>query len=50
MTALPRLLNGAGRLYVGLVLAFLYLPIFIMALMSFNASPFYQLPIDWSAD
>ena len=50
MNALPRLLNGAGRLFVGLVLAFLYLPIFIMALMSFNASPFYQLPLDWSAD
>ncbi|MGF1627973.1 MAG: ABC transporter permease [Kiloniellaceae bacterium] len=47
---LPRLLGGVGRLYVGLVLAFLYLPIFIMALMSFNASPFYQLPIDWSTD
>lgn len=43
-----RLLSGLGRLYVGLVLAFLYLPILIMALMSFNASPFYQLPINWS--
>lgn len=45
-----RFLSGLGRLYVGLVLAFLYLPILIMALMSFNASPFYQLPIDWSLD
>lgn len=50
MSALSRLLNGAGRLYVGLVLAFLYLPIFIMVVMSFNASPFYQLPLDWSVD
>jgi spermidine/putrescine transport system permease protein len=43
-----RLLALLGRSYVGLVLAFLYLPIAIMALMSFNASPFYQLPLDWS--
>jgi spermidine/putrescine transport system permease protein len=43
-----RLLALLGRSYVGLVLAFLYLPIVIMALMSFNASPFYQLPLDWS--
>lgn len=48
MTATTRLLNGLGRLYVGLLLAFLYLPIVIMALMSFNASPFYMLPIEWS--
>ena len=27
---------------------FLYLPIVIMGLMSFNASPFYMLPIEWS--
>ena len=45
-----RLLGGVGRLYVGLVLVFLYLPIFIMALMAFNASPFYQLPLDWSLE
>ncbi|MGP1395040.1 MAG: ABC transporter permease [Inquilinaceae bacterium] len=49
MTSTARALAVAGRLYVGLVLAFLYLPIVIMALMSVNASPFYQLPIDWSA-
>jgi spermidine/putrescine transport system permease protein len=47
---LTRILSGIGRLYVGLVLAFLYLPILIMAVMSFNASPFYQLPINWSLD
>lgn len=48
--SLTRVLGGLGRAYVGLVLAFLYLPILIMAVMSFNASPFYQLPIDWSLD
>ncbi len=34
-----------GRSYVGLVLFFLYAPILVMALMSFNASEFYALPI-----
>ena len=43
-----RLLEGLGRFYIGLLLAFLYLPILIMALMSFNASPFYQLPFEWT--
>ena len=43
-----RILEWFGRLYVGLLLAFLYLPILIMALMSFNASPFYQLPFEWT--
>ena len=41
---ITRLLEGLGRIYVWLLLAFLYLPIVIMALMSFNVSPFYQLP------
>ena len=45
---LTRWLEGVGRFYVGLLLAFLYLPIVIMALMSFNASPFYQLPFEWT--
>lgn len=48
MNRLTRLLNGFGRLYIGLLLAFLYLPIIIMGLMSFNASPFYMLPLEWS--
>lgn len=48
MRTTARLLNLAGRSYVGLVLLFLYLPILIMALMSFNASPFYQLPFEFS--
>ena len=48
MNIVTRMLNVAGKLYVGLLLLFLYLPIMIMALMSFNASPFYMLPIEWS--
>lgn len=48
MNTLTRMLNTLGKLYVGLLLLFLYLPIIIMALMSFNASPFYMLPIEWS--
>lgn len=48
--SLTRFLGGLGRFYVGVVLTFLYLPILIMAVMSFNASPFYQLPIDWLLD
>ncbi|CAM5576303.1 putrescine transport system permease protein [Aquamicrobium terrae] len=50
MAATTRILEWLGRLYVGLLLAFLYLPIIIMALMSFNASPFYQLPMEWTTD
>jgi len=37
-----------GRLWLALILFFLYAPIFVMAAMSFNASPFYQLPFDFS--
>lgn len=37
-----------GRVWLGLILVFLYAPIFIMALMSFNASQFYQLPFEFS--
>lgn len=48
MSPLTRLLETTGRIFVGLLLAFLYLPIIIMGLMSFNASPFYMLPIEWS--
>ncbi len=40
-----RFLERLGRFYLGLVLAFLYVPIIVMAVMSFNASEFYQLPI-----
>jgi len=37
---------GIGWLMV--VVGFLYLPISVMMLMSFNASPFYTLPIEWT--
>ncbi len=37
-----------GRFYLALVLLFLYAPILVMALMSFNASEFYQLPFQFS--
>lgn len=46
MTAL---LNALGRGWLIATLAFLYLPIAVMAAMSFNASPFYRLPIQPSA-
>ncbi|ESZ08284.1 ABC transporter permease [Mesorhizobium sp. M1060] len=45
-----RILQGLGRFYIFLLLAFLYLPIIIMALMSFNVSPFYQLPFEWTTE
>ncbi|RUW75553.1 ABC transporter permease, partial [Mesorhizobium sp. M1E.F.Ca.ET.063.01.1.1] len=48
--ATTRMLEWLGRFYIVLLLAFLYLPIIIMALMSFNASPFYQLPLEWTTD
>lgn len=39
-----------GRSYVGLVLFFLYAPILVMALMSFNASEFYAFPLSFTFD
>ena len=48
--ATTRILEWLGRVYVWLLLAFLYLPIVIMALMSFNTSPFYQLPFEWTTE
>ncbi len=39
-----------GRAYLALVLLFLYAPVIVMALMSFNRSPFYTLPIRWTTD
>jgi len=45
-----RWLGFVGRVWLALILVFLYAPIFIMALMSFNASPFYQLPFEFSLD
>lgn len=48
MTKRQRGLARLGRLYMAAVLLFLYVPIFVMAAMSFNSSRLYQLPIDWS--
>lgn len=45
-----RFLIRLGRVYLGLILAFLYVPIMVMAVMSFNASEFYQLPIHFTTD
>ena len=45
-----RFLDRVGRFYLGLVLAFLYVPIAVMALMSFNVSEFYQLPVRFTTD
>lgn len=41
-------LSIAGRIWLLLILVFLYAPIIVMAAMSFNASPFYQLPFEFS--
>ncbi|MEO4042532.1 ABC transporter permease [Hoeflea sp. CAU 1731] len=41
-------LARAGKIWLVLILIFLYAPIFIMGAMSFNASPFYQLPFEFS--
>jgi len=48
MTKSQRGLARLGRLYMAAVLLFLYVPIIVMAAMSFNASRLYRLPIDWS--
>ena len=39
-----------GRVYLGMVLFFLYAPILVMAAMSLNASEFYQLPFTYSTE
>ncbi len=41
-------LTLSGRVWLVLILVFLYAPIAVMAAMSFNASPFYQLPFEFS--
>ncbi len=48
--AMNRILMRLGRVYLGLILVFLYVPIMVMAAMSFNASEFYQLPIVFTTD
>jgi spermidine/putrescine transport system permease protein len=44
------LTRAAGKAYVAAVLFFLYAPILVMALMSFNASEFYAFPISLTFD
>jgi spermidine/putrescine transport system permease protein len=39
--------RGVLRGYLGLTLAFLYLPIVVMMVMAFNQSSLYQLPVVW---
>jgi len=41
-------IHRLGRAYLGLILFFLYAPILVMALMSFNASQFYSFPFEFS--
>jgi spermidine/putrescine transport system permease protein len=42
------LLKGLGKIWLALILFFLYAPIIVMAFMSFNASQYYQLPFEFS--
>ncbi|HEY2111191.1 MAG TPA: hypothetical protein VGH25_05615, partial [Dongiaceae bacterium] len=44
---MSRLWHLALKTYLGLTLAFLYLPIAVMILMAFNQSPLYKLPVVW---
>ncbi len=44
---MPGLLSLSLRLYLGLVLFFLYLPIAVMMIMAFNRSSLYLLPIEF---
>ena len=45
---MTRTLAILARLYLALVLAFLYLPIAVLCVMAFNDSQLYALPIVWS--
>ncbi len=45
MRVTARTWDWVGRSFLVLVLIFLYLPIFVLALMSFNESVLYELPI-----
>lgn len=45
-----RVTGSFARLYLALILLFLYAPILVMAAMSFNASEFYQLPFRFSTE
>ena len=41
-------LHTLSKIYLALILTFLYVPIAVMILLSFNSSKFYRLPIDWT--
>jgi spermidine/putrescine transport system permease protein len=41
-------MNRTGKIFLLLVLVFLYAPIAVMIVMAFNESPLYQLPFSWS--
>ena len=43
-----RFLTILGKVWLAMILVFLYAPIIVMAFMSFNASQFYQLPFEFS--
>jgi spermidine/putrescine transport system permease protein len=44
------MLARLGKVWLGLILVFLYAPILVMAAMSFNASPYYQLPFEFTLE
>ena len=41
-------LSHLGKIWLALILFFLYAPILVMGFMSFNASQYYQLPFEFS--
>lgn len=41
-------MKPVGWVYLALVIAFLYVPVVIMVIMAFNASPLYSLPIEFT--
>ena len=45
---LPRIADGMGRIFLALILVFLYVPIAVLALMGFNESVHYALPFEFS--
>ena len=45
---LPRFADGMGRIFLALILVFLYVPIAVLALMGFNESVHYALPFEFS--
>lgn len=42
------ILKRLGKCWLAFILFFLYTPIIVMAFMSFNASPYYQLPFEFT--